>query len=309
MRLRQLRYFITVAEELSFTRVSARLHIEPSPLSRAIRDLTHDVGVNLLHRSKGKIRLTWSGEVFCRDTRRVLAPYDAAKNHAHRSTAGSRCRIRIGIADSLAQPRLTQLLEVYREEEPLTTIDLSWMTGDELLTALNRDLIDAGFTIDGEEINGFVREAMWLERPVVAIPRHHPLLALDRLPLAEVLRYPLILCHPEQCAGGYKLFQQSLRASGLPSPMVDEYILGHEPMMMLVAAGYGVGIRLESQMTLYNHPDIIIRPVTEELTSASTFIVTSDLPSPAELERFIGRARTIDGLIRLEGNHLAPSRN
>lgn len=52
MRLRHLRHLLVVAKELIFTRASARLHIEPSPLSRAIRDLEHEVGVNLLHRSR-----------------------------------------------------------------------------------------------------------------------------------------------------------------------------------------------------------------------------------------------------------------
>lgn len=79
MRLRHLRYFITVAEELNFTRASARLHIEPSPLSRAIKDLEDDLGVELLHRSKGRIRLTWSGEVFCKDARRLLALSSVAR--------------------------------------------------------------------------------------------------------------------------------------------------------------------------------------------------------------------------------------
>jgi len=295
MRLRHLRYFVTVAEELSFAKASDRLHIEPSPLSRAIKDLEFDVGVKLLHRSKGKIRLTWSGELFRQDARRLLSLYDEAKIYAHKIAAGNRSRIRIGIADSLAQPRLIHLLATCREEEPLTMVGLAEMTAGELRAALNRDLIDIGITVDCEEIDGFVSEAVWSERPVVALPRHHPLLSFDRIPFNEVLRYPLILCHPERCAGGYKLFRQSLQASGLPSPMVAEYISGHEPMMLLVAAGYGVGFGLESQAALYGHPDIVLRSLTDEVESASTYIVTSDLPNSPELERFIERARRVGG--------------
>jgi hypothetical protein len=81
-------------------------------------------------------------------------------------------------------------------------------------------------------------------------------LSFDRVPFREALRYPLILCHPDKCAGGYKLFQQMFKASGLPPPTIADYISGHEPMMLLVAAGYGVGFGLESQAALYNHPDI-----------------------------------------------------
>lgn len=79
MRLRHLRYFLVVADELNFTRASARLHIEPSPLSRAIKDLEHDVGVELLHRSKGRLRLTPSGEAFRQAVKRVLAHYEGKR--------------------------------------------------------------------------------------------------------------------------------------------------------------------------------------------------------------------------------------
>ena len=181
------------------------------------------------------------------------------------------------------------------EEEPLTIIGIAEMTAGELLAALNRDLIDVGITVDGEEIDGFVREEVWSERPVLALPRHHPLLAFDRVPFKEALRYPLILCHPDKCAGGYKLFQQAHKASGLPPPTIADYISGHEQMLMLVATGCGVWFGLESQVTNYNFPDIIIRPVTEEIEDASTYLVTSGLPNPPELERFIKRARKIGG--------------
>ncbi|MDH4990683.1 LysR substrate-binding domain-containing protein [Aquamicrobium lusatiense] len=305
MRLRHLRYFVTVAEELNLSRASERLRIQPSPLSRAIRDLEYDVGVNLLHRTKGNIRLTWAGELFRQDARRLLSLYDEAKNYARKTEAGNHHRIRIGIADSLAQPRLISLLTMCREEEPLTTIGLTEMTAGELLAGLNRDLIDVGITVDSEEIDGIVREAVWSERPVVALPRHHPLLSFDRIPFREVLRYPLILCHPELCAGGYKLFRQWLKASGYPPYEIAEYIPGHERMMMLVSAGYGVGFGLETQAAYYRHPDIVLRPVTDELTSASTYIVTSDLPNPPELERFIERARRIGGKVDLEGDGAA----
>lgn len=295
MRLRHLRYFITVAEELNFTRASARLHVEPSPLSRAIRDLEDNLGVELLHRSRGRIRLTWSGEVFRKDAHRLLALYDDARTYANKAAAGCQSRVRIGIADSLAQPRLTRLLAMCREEEPRTTISITEMTAGELLAALNRDLIDAGITVDGEEVDGFVREAVWSEFPVVVLPRQHPLLSYERLPFGEALRYPLVLCHPEKCAGGYKLFRQMLRVSGLPPPEIAEYISGHEPMMLLVAAGYGVGFGLESQAALYSHHDIVIRPLADNVSSALTYIVTNDQPSPPELQRFIERARKVGG--------------
>lgn len=304
MRLRHLRYFIAVAEELNFSRASARLHIEPSPLSRAIGDLEHNVGVKLLHRSRGRIRLTAAGETFREDALRVLMLYQEARKHAHSIAAGNHGRVRIGLADGLAQPNVTHLLALCREQEPRTAVSIRDMTEGEMLAALNLDLIDAGFTIEGEPVAGFVKEVVWSERPTVAIPRHHPLLSFDKVPLAEVLRYPLVMCHPERCASGYRQFLRSLHANGLPMPLIAEYIYGHESMMQLVAAGYGIGLGLETQAALFHHPDVILRPGADDQYCVLTYIVTTDDPVSPPLERFIERARRIGGIAQSEGNNL-----
>lgn len=293
MRIRHLYYFLIVAEEQSFARAAARVHIEPSPLSRAIKELENQLGVRLLDRAKGRIRLTWPGEVFREEARRMLAFMDNAQTRVNSASQGYRGRLRIGLADSLAQPRLTQLLARCREEEPRTEVRITEMTVNEMLQALRHDQIDIGFTVDGEAANGCLKDMVWAERPVIAIPTHHPLLSCDRVSVAEALRYPLILCHPERCAGGYNAFRRCISDGVSPPPSVAEYVSGHEPMLMLVAAGYGIGIGLESQIALYNHPDVIIRPVVDEVPNAATFIVVPEKPASKELERFIKRAQEI----------------
>lgn len=139
-----------------------------------------------------------------------------------------------------------RLFAMCREEEPATAIGIFWMTAGDLLAAIDHDLLDAGITVDGDVVSSVIKEPVWSERPIAAIPRHHPLLSLEGVSMADVLRYPLVLCHPEQCAGGYKLFLKSLYISGLPPPIVAEYVLEHESMMMLVGAGYDIGFGLET---------------------------------------------------------------
>lgn len=302
MKLRLLRYFIIVAEEKSFVKASVRLRMEATPLSRAIRALEHDIGLDLLDRAKGRVTLTPAGQAFRESCLRLLALYDEARKHAHSVANGSRERLRIGLADHLAQPNLMRLFAMCREEEPATGIGILWMTAGDLLAAIDHDIIDAGITVDGDVVSGFIKEPVWSERPIAAIPRHHPLLSLERVSMADVLRYRLVLCHPDQCAGGYKLFMKSLYGSGLPPPIVAEYVPGHESMMMLVGAGYGVGFGLETQAATYNCPDIVIRPVTDELATARTFIVTSKARHSLELQRFIERARRIGGTAATEGD-------
>lgn len=293
MRIRHLKYFMVVAEELSFSRAAARVHIEPSPLSRAIKELESGLGVSLFQRTKAGMHLTWAGEVFRGEARRILSLVDDAQSRVRAAERGYRGRLRIGLADSLAQPYLTKLLARCREEEPLTEVKIIEMTVSEMVKALMHDQIDAGFTVHAEPDPELVNEIVWSDRPVIAIPRNHPLLCLEKIPLKEVARHTLILCHPQQCAGGYDVIHRWFCDANLPLPTIAEYVSGHEPMVILVAAGYGIGIGLASQITLYSHPDVIIRPVTEDIPSVATFITSLDQPRPEALCRFIERAQQI----------------
>lgn len=167
------------------------------------------------------------------------------------------------------------------------------MTVSEIILAITRNEIDAGFTMDGESVDNLCKTFAWKDPAVIAIPTRHPLLALDKIPLCEALRYPLILGHPEQCAGGYKVIKQWLNDKQLSPPIVAEYVSSHEPMMMLVAAGYGIGIGLQSQLALYNYPDVVVRSILDSNAFASTFIVTPSAHSSPSLERFMKRAQQI----------------
>ncbi len=293
MRIRHLRYFLVVAEELSFSRAAARVHIEPSPLSRVIKELESGLGVSLFQRTKSGMHLTWAGEVFRDEVRRILSLVDDAQSRVLAAEKGYRGRLRIGLTDSLAQPYLTKLLARCREEEPLTEVKIVEMTVSEMGKALMHDQIDAGFTVHTEVSAGLVKEVVWTDRPIIAIPRNHPLLSLEKIPLQEVARHTLILCHPELCSGGYDVIHRWFCEATLSLPSNAEYVSGHEPMVMLVAAGYGIGIGLASQITLYNHPDVIIRPVTDDVPSTATFITLLDQPRPEALSRFIDRAQQI----------------
>ena len=147
MRMRHLRDFLAVAEEQSFTHAAARIHVEPSSLSRAIQELENVLKTRLLHRGKGRIRLTVAGEMFREDARRLLAFMEEARQRARSSEKGCRRCLRLGLADALAQPRLTRLLARCREEEPLTLLRVIEMTASEMRQALDHERIDAGIAL------------------------------------------------------------------------------------------------------------------------------------------------------------------
>src|SRR5258708_34461083 len=98
MELRHLRYFVTVAEEENVTRAARRLHVSQPPLSRQIRDLERELGVNLFDRSANGVRLTGAGETFLAEARGVLRRADDAVDlvkggslgHARKGAVGAR---------------------------------------------------------------------------------------------------------------------------------------------------------------------------------------------------------------------------
>ena len=293
MRLLNLHYFLVVAEELNFARAAVRVHIEPSPLSRAIKELEEELDVLLFYRQKGRgMQLTMAGEIFQEEARHVLNLFENARIRVKAVSNGYRGQLRVGLTNNLAQHRLTHLLALCREEEPRTAIRIMELSNNDMIKALDHDQIDIGFTIHSKPGSGFYRKVAWWDPMVIILPKSHPLLCLEKIPLDEVLFYPLILCHPESCPGGYTIIQQWCESAARPFT-TNHYVSGIESMMMLVAAGYGIGIALKSQMTLYDHPNIIIRPVTDDVPTTATYIVTREKPLSDELNRFIARIHHI----------------
>jgi DNA-binding transcriptional LysR family regulator len=234
-----------------------------------------------------------AGDVFREEARRLLMFVEGARTRVRSTGQGYRRQLRIGLTDHLAQPQFIRLLARYREEEPLTQIRILEMTVSEMVKAMSCDQIDAGFTIHPEPGEGLRKEVVWRDRFAIALPRNHPLLSLHKIPLREIARYPLLLFHPESCPGGYDIIHRRLFDSTLSSPMIGEYVSGHESMMMLAAAGYGIGVGLESQITLYSHPDVIVRPITDDAPTPATFMVIPDKPPSDELNHFITRVQKI----------------
>ena len=161
MELRHLRYFIAVAEELHFACAAEKLHIEQSPLSRAIKDLEYDINVRLLERTTRSTRLTRTGEVFRDQAQRVLFTLEQAKASAKAAAAGFRGTLRIALSDGVALPKFAALLAQCREEDPEIEIRLFEVTLAQQMKGLRSDLYDVGFAHIAETSEGIDAQPAW----------------------------------------------------------------------------------------------------------------------------------------------------
>ena len=123
---------------------------------------------------------------------------------------------------------------------------------------------------------------------MVAVPARHPLLAHKRIPLEELLRYPLVLCDPQVCEG---FWQQLQRVLGTVDARLT--IAGRVPtldlMMALVAAGYGLGFSSLARITELNNPDVVARPLAGCPAMLTTYLIRREGEPTEQLARFIGR--------------------
>ena len=118
MELRQMRYFVAVAEELHFGRAAERLHIAQPAVSQQVRRLEENLGVQLLQRTKRRVRVTAAGEAFLEHARGVLARADEAIVAAQEASRGDAGRLAIGFVTSALYGAVPDIIRVFRENSP-----------------------------------------------------------------------------------------------------------------------------------------------------------------------------------------------
>ncbi len=291
MELRHFRYFVAVAEELHFARAAERLHIEQSPLSRAIKELEHDLGVQLFERTTRSTRLTWAGQVFLEDMRRVFAALSQARVNVKAAADGYHGRLRVAVSDGIVPSRLGALLAQCRAEEPEVEVRMFQTPLSQQLKGLRSDLYDVGFAQSEDVGEGITVEPVWRDPLVAAVPARHPLVAHKRIPLEDVLRYPLVLCHPESCEGCARQIERVLRTVDT-EPIVADHVSTHDMLLALVAAGYGIGLTNATHIGDFRHPDVVARPLAGRAVMLTTYLLRPDSEPSEPLRHFIERVKS-----------------
>ncbi len=243
---RQLRYFVAVAEELSFTRAALRLHLSQPPLSQQIQSLERDLGVRLLERNKRHVALTEPGRVFLEQARQILAKADEACSQVAAAAAGYSGHLRLAYTVSVSfHPALPRTLLRYGQIAPKVGLELSEMYTEPQFTALLAGEIDAGF-VRGEPAHAQDARNLRLsvidrEPLLLAMPAGHPLASRSGLGLAEVAGDAFV-SQPRALAATLYDRLATLAHNANFQPSIVQHAQQINGLLALVAAGFGLAL-------------------------------------------------------------------
>ncbi len=260
--------------------------MDPSPLSRVIKELEEDLGVLLFARTTRSTRLTCAGRALLEHVPRVFAAFEQARDAAKAAANGYHRQLRIALSDGIAPSRLPALLAQCRQEEPELGFRLFEVPLSQQIKGLHDDLYDVGFAQSDEVGDGLLADPAWCDPLVVAVPAEHPLAARQSIPLDEVLFYPLVVCDPQVCEGQARQIARLLRA-GDREPLVVEQVATVDLMKALVAAGFALGLTGASQLAGSREHGIVACPLEGECLVLTTYLLRVDASPSETLARFI----------------------
>lgn len=293
MDLRHLRCFLAVAEELHFARAAERLHIDQSPLSRTIKEIEEELGARLFVRTTRSTQLTRAGRLFLEHVPRVFAALEQARDSVKSAAHGFRGQLRVALSDGITPSRLPALLAQCREEDPEVEIRLFEVPLAQQISGLHDDLYDAGFSMAEDVDDGIVVSPAWEDELMVAVPARHPVLAFKRVPLEEVLRYPLVLGDPTICEGHARQVDRFLCKLGR-EPLIAQRVATFDVMMTLVSAGFALGLAGSAHIASSHEPGVVSRPLAGTPPMLTTYLLRRDAEPSEMLAQFIERVACID---------------
>ena len=235
MELRQLRYFVTLAEELHFGRAAEREHIVQSALSQQVQRLERELGVRLLERSTHHVALTAAGVVFLVEARQILAHADRAAQVA-RSAAGTAAPLRVGIIDS-SYDSMPQILHEVQARYPGLVIHQVEASVPGQYQQLTDGRLDVGIG-RAALAPPQVASLLFRQDPLgVLVPAGHPFAELDGVPAAALAMEPLLLAEDARAPEFNQFTVEMCRAAGFTPTVYQGTVESIRAAADLVAAG------------------------------------------------------------------------
>lgn len=247
MDLRHLRYFVTIADQGSFTRAAEELGIAQPPLSQQLKAFEEELGVRLFKRLTRGVELTEIGAVLVEQARDILSLQRQFVASAAGLARGERGHLRFGIAGAVALvPLIPIAIRRFRETWPNVTISIEESNTPDLCRALlDRTLDIAVIRPPTPESRGLSIAPLIEEPTLIALPNGHPLSGQGPLPLSAIAGEPLIIFPRSLGPGFHDKILSACQAAGF-SPITGQEAPQIAAMVPMVAAGLGVAIVPES---------------------------------------------------------------
>lgn len=243
MDLRHLRYFQAVAEELSFSRAARRLHIAQPALSRAVKELEHHLGVDILQRTRRTVKLTPAGAVLLDETARLLERFDEIVRRVKRTAAGEEGELRLGYIGPPTQPFLGRLLHEYRRRNPQVAVHLEERTPERVWEMVAKGRLSVGLTrpVLSHEAVG-LRTLLLQREPLCAVVRpDHRDAGKPSASWRSLASEPFIVLARREGVGLHdEIFAACKKAGFTPRLAHTPSIIG--TVLSYVEAGAGIGI-------------------------------------------------------------------
>ena len=263
MELRHLRYFVAVAEELNFRKAAERLRVAQPALSSQIQDLEADLGVKLLDRNTGGVRLTAGGAAFLAETRLTLAQAEKAATVARDAASGRRGRLTIGYIGSLTLALIPPAIKRFRELFPeVEVVMVDVPAYSDQVAALEAGELQLAFTSRPASVipGGYERMLVLRSNGRVACGRIHRFARKSAVGLEELLGETVV------CLGNRKgesahgeIIKRIFSSVALKTPPLKN-VDGSEALHAMLASGLAVSILAET-VGLAQRKEIVLRKI------------------------------------------------
>lgn len=292
MELRQIEYFIAVAEELHFGRAAKRLQMTQPPLSQQIIQLEKELGVLLLERSKRHVELTDAGKVFLQEVRYALVQLEQAKAAAIRAHMGIEGRLVLGFVGSASYGILPVAVRAFQEQFPHVDMVLHEMPTPMQIEAFHRKEIDIGFvrTPVDDHLLSFL--SVHQELCVAVVPKLHPLAEHTSVSMEDLRVEQFILLERGIWPSWHDDIVAKCHQAGF-SPIIRQSVKEIQTAISLVAAGLGVSIVPSSTSNLHAR-DVVYLDIAGDAPRIDMSIAwRTDNISPL-VQHFIGVVAQLD---------------
>jgi DNA-binding transcriptional LysR family regulator len=293
VELRQLRAFVVIAEERHFARAAARLGIAQPSLSRQLRRLEDELGVELLVRTSRRLSLTEAGAAFLLRARETLAHAELSVAAARRAGAGELGHLRVGAVDWALNGMLPGLLRGFSAARPAVTLDVHDLGVAQQLAELHDRRLDVAFIHAPYAGDALRTASLGAERLMAILPAGHPLADAGEVPLAALADTRLVLRGPATGGGARQAVLELLARAGVGARVAQEPD-GLDAVLALVAAGTGVSVQPEP-VTALLRADVVALPLAGDLRTPPLEVAWRADEASSLVGAFVEAARAAAG--------------